>query len=168
VPAIGQVRWAGAREGRGSVPVVAVLRAADAPAPSVDATLVATPLARVASMRFALVNRGDTLLAGRVVAVLPAAITTEPQSQAATLAAHASTTVPIMLDASEARVGVHYPAFAFFEYADGGAPQVVVATTTLRASSERGSRVPLLVGGGALVGALGVLAFALRRSRRPG
>lgn len=166
VAAIARVRWTGADGEVASAPAVAVLAAPGATTPAVGATLLAEPLARVANMRLALENRGDRPVAGRVVAVLPSGITTEPESQAVTVGARSTATVPIMLDASQARADRDYPAYALFEYTDGTLRRAVAAATTLRAARERGSRRPLVVGAVASLAMLAVLAFALARSRR--
>jgi len=165
-PVTVRVGWAGTKRG---IPIVALFSTPGEPPSPVRATVDVAPLGRSGSVKLRLANPGPRAVAGRALLVLPAGLSTEPETIPAQLASGGETLVPFAVENHGLAPGP-YPAYAVFEYAEDGAHRATVARADVevvtRASAEWARR--LTVGLAALALALGGLAIAWRAARRPG
>jgi hypothetical protein len=164
-PATVRVDYVDAAGRADSVPLV-ILVPTPTPGP-VRATLEFGPLARVAEGRLTLDSSGDRPLAGRVVFVLPGAMSTEPESLPAQISPGGRTVVPLAIQSrGDVPPGPHR-IYGVYEYAEAGEQHTVVATTELAAIADGGRRArPLLVGAAALAVTFALLAVAWRSAAR--
>ena len=136
--------------------------------PHLAATWTTEPIGRFGHAHLQLENPGVLPVAGRVVFVLPAHLSTEPESEPTAVPAGGRATVPLVIENHGATPGRSYPISAVFTYTENGIHHAVLAETTAAVvGGSEGERIPpLAVGGGALALALGLLAFAWRAARR--
>jgi hypothetical protein len=161
------VRYADPRGAGHAQPFVALVRTPGAPGSPLDIRLEAGPIARAGSARLWLTNPTTEPVAGRVVAALPAALQTAPESQPVQIPAGGERVVPLVMQNRAAVAHEVYPIYAWFEYTLGGMHFTALATATMPASAtDAGRAVPLLVGGVVTATALGVVVIAIRRTRR--
>jgi len=134
----------------------------------VTGTLLVEPTAAHGTATLTLTNPTLAPVAGRVVPVLPARFTTEPDSIPAQIPAQGDTVVTFVVENSDVPPGSNFPLYALFEYDQRGIHHTVLAETALRvvAPVPAGSVPPLVVGGLALAVALGLLGVAWRRAAR--
>jgi hypothetical protein len=166
VPAQVQVVWRDGGGDRRMVPLVVLVSTSGAAQGSVALAWALEPAAPVSHTRLSLENRGARPLAGRVAVALPGELTTEPKSQAITVAANGITTVPLAIESRSAAPGT-YPVYAVFTYSDGGRPYAALASGDLTVKPSGGKRlIPLAVGAAARGVASGLLIVALKASRK--
>jgi hypothetical protein len=154
-----------------SAVAITLVTAPGAPPDGVRATFTVDPVTRFGAGRVVLETTGPEPVAGRVFFALPGGLSTDPESQPATVARGAPTFVDLVVENHGAPPSHTYSAYAVLQYDAGGVPQSTVARAevTVLAGGARHGAVPLVVGGAALVVAIAVLVAALRRSakRRP-
>jgi hypothetical protein len=166
IPAIVDVAYLAPDGTRQTVPYVAAVETPGLPPADVTLAFESTPVGRYGSATLTLQNRGAVPIHGRVVLALPSALTTEPVSQAADVAAGQRLVVPVVVQrAGGARPGLE-SVFAFFDYGLEGRRHVVVSRSIVTISDASGSVSPLVVGGMALALALAALAVAWRIAAR--
>jgi len=166
-PATLRVRWSDS-SGGGALALVALVATSGAAASHLAATWTIEPIGRLGHAHLQLENPGVLPVAGRVVFVLPAHLTTEPESEPAAVPAAGRATVPLVIENHGATPGQSYPVSAVFTYTENGMHYAVLgeATASVVGGSE-GERVPpLAIGGSALALALGLLAIAWWTARR--
>src|SRR5262249_28131189 len=136
----------------GAVPLVLQVAAPGAAQSAIRARLETKPVAGTGHGELVLENPGAAPVAGRVVFVLPGGVTTEPESMPAQIGAGSRTSVPLVVQATGDVPAARYPAFAIFEYSDGGTQYTVVESTTMEvvAGKTAGRGLRLLVGLAAL------------------
>jgi hypothetical protein len=167
VPAVIQVRYADSTGHRTSVPAVAtVVTPGLLPVLEARATLTTTPVTRFGRATVTLDNPTPVPIHGRLITVLPAGLTTEPESQPAEVPAHGSREVPIVVQNDGAVRGSNASIFALFQYNLDGRWHLIVAPAAVAISTESATESPLLVGAIALGLALALLAVAWRRAAR--
>jgi hypothetical protein len=167
LPAVFHVTYTDPARHRASVPAVAaVVTPGLLPVPEVRATLTASPVTRFGRGVVMLENPTPAPIYGRLIMVLPAGLTTEPQSQAAGVAAGGRSEVPIVLQNEGAPPGSSAPVFALFDYVLDGRRHLSVAPAVVTVSAEHAAVSPLLVGAGALGVALVLLAVAWHGAAR--
>jgi hypothetical protein len=167
LPAVFHVMYTDPARHRASVPAVAaVVTPGLLPVPEVRATLTASPVTRFGRGVVALENPTSEPIYGRLVMVLPAGLTTEPESQAAGVAAQGRSEVPIVVQNEGARPGSSAPVFALFDYALDGRRHLSVAPAVVTVSAEHAAVSSLLVGAAALGLALALLTVAWRGAAR--
>jgi|CXWL01.1.fsa_nt_gi hypothetical protein len=134
----------------------------------VEGTLAVEPTSTHGTATLTLVNPTLLPVAGRVVPILPGGFTTEPESLPAQIPAQGRTQATFIVENGGALPGSTFPLYALFEYAQRGIHQTVLAETSLRVVPPRpGSAVPpLVIGGAALLAAVGLLGLAWRRAAR--
>lgn len=133
----------------------------------VRAALAPAPIATVGTVQLALENPEGRAVAGRVVAVLPPELATDPESQPAQVPPGGHLALPLVVQNAHGVVGAAYPMYAVFEYDWQGAHHTALATATLpviAAPSRRGLR--LAVGATASLAALAAAALLSRRAAR--
>lgn len=152
-------------DGRAAMtPLVLVLATPGAAPSPVHATLVTTPITTFGRGEVVLENGDDRALAGRVSYLLPSGLRTDPESTPARVQPGERMVLPLLIENLGAPPASGEPLFAVFEYAAEGWHHTVVATAPLTVASRGGLPVALMVGGGALVVAVGVLGLAWRRA----
>ncbi len=134
----------------------------------VTATLEMEPTGAHGTATLTLTNPTLAPVAGRVVPVLPARFTTEPDSIPAQVPAQGSTAVTFIVENTSVPPGSNFPLYALFEYEQRGIHHTVLGETILRivAVQPTGAVSPLVVGGAALLMAIGLLGIAWRRAAR--
>jgi len=134
----------------------------------VTGALAIGPTATHGTATLTLTNPTLAPTAGRVVPVLPARFTTEPESIPAQVPAQGSTVVTFIVENTSVPSGSNFPLYALFEYEQRGIHHTALAETTLQivAPQPGGAVSPLVVGAAALLVALGLLAVAWRRAAR--
>src|SRR5579884_1890534 len=145
--------------------LVRTLGAADAG--PVRAALAPAPIATLGTVQLTLENPEGRPLAGRVVAVLPPELATDPESQPAQVPPGGHVALPLVVQNARAVVGRTYPMYAVFEYDWAGTQRTAVAAATLavvQAPSRRALR--LAVGATAWLAALATAALLSRRAAR--
>ena len=167
-PATLRVRWSDTTEGSGSLAVVVLVATPGAVESPLAATWTLEPIGRLGHARLQLENPGATPVAGRVVFVLPAHLTTEPESEPAAVPAGGRTTVPLVIENHGAEPGRSYGISAVFTYTESGTHHAVLAETTAPVVGGSGQeRIPALaIGLSALAVSLGLLALAWRAAGR--
>jgi hypothetical protein len=164
VPAVVHVHFVDT-DGRHAVPAVAsvstpgLLGASD-----VRASLAVSAAGGFEQAVLILENPAEEAAHGRVVAVLPGGIETEPASQAAEVPAHGSRTVSLVLQNRGGAPRTAVPMFALFEYGREGRRQLAVASAMVPAAGGGPGRTPLVVGAAALATALALLGLAWWRA----
>jgi hypothetical protein len=155
------------RRARRMVPLVVIVGGDPAAPDPIRSILEVGPVAHHASARLVLENGGARAAAGRVVFVLPDGLTTEPESQPVRVGAAGRAVLPLVLQNEGGLPPGWYPVYAVFEWADGPTARTSLARVTVDVvPSGRLERArPLLVGVGALVVTIGLLALAWRASR---
>lgn len=166
-PATARLAWRDATNARHTAPFVLPVSTPGAPSSAVLLSWTVEPAAPVAHTRLLLENRGTRPLAGRLALVLPGELTTQPDTQPVAIAANGTATVPIAIESRGAEAGT-YPVYAVFTYTDTASRHAEVARVDVAVLRPRaGARAtPLAIGGAALTLAAGLLAIALRISRR--
>ena len=166
-PATLRIRWSDS-EGGDALALVALVATPDAAASHLAATWTTEPIGRLGHAHLQLENPGVLPVAGRVVFVLPAHLSTEPESEPAAVPAGGRATVPLVIENHGAAPGRSYPVSAVFTYTENGIHHAVLAETTASVvGGSEGERVPpLAIGGGALALALGLMVLAWRAARR--
>jgi uncharacterized protein (DUF58 family) len=165
-PARVNLRYADGRGEEREQPFVALIRTPAAPASPLDVRLEAGPVAGAGTVRLSISNATDIPAAGRVVAVLPDALHTAPESQPVQVPAGTERVVPFVVQNRDAAPRETYPVYAWFEYTLEGTHYTAVAEASLRTTAEHaGHSVPLLVGGVLTAAAIGAVVLAVRRSR---
>jgi hypothetical protein len=152
-----------------SAVAVALVATPGAAPDGVRATFTVDPVTRFGAGRVVLETTGSEPVAGRVFFVLPGGLSTDPESQPATVARGAPTFVDLVVENHGAPPAPAYPAYAVLQYDAGGAGRSIVARAEVAvlADGARHGAAPLAVGGFALAVAVAVLVVALRRSARP-
>ena len=157
-------------DGRGqprSTLLVHLVRTPGAPPPEVQATVATEPVSRLGHAVVTLENAAPEQVAGRLVVALPRDLRTDPESRAVEVAAAGRISLPIVVENVGAQPGDVRPVFALFEYDRDGTHHAVLGEATVAVARTSDASRPLLVGIGALVLALGILALALRNARGP-
>ena len=132
-----------------------------------QATVATEPVSRLGHAVVTLENAAPEQVAGRLVVALPRDLRTDPESRAVEVAAAGRISLPIVVENVGAQPGDVRPVFALFEYDRDGTHHAVLGEATLAVARTSYASRPLLVGIGALVLALGILALALRNARGP-
>jgi hypothetical protein len=162
-----QVRYTDSTGHRTSVPAVATVATPGMlPVLEARATLTTTPVARFGRATVTIENPTPVPIHGRLITVLPAGLTTEPESQPAEVPARGSREVPIVVQDDGAVRGATASMFALFEYNLDGRWHLIVAPAGVTVSTASATESPLLVGGIALGLALALLALAWHRAAR--
>jgi hypothetical protein len=133
----------------------------------VRAALAPAPIATVGTVRLTLENPEGRPVAGRVVAVLPPELATDPESAPAQIPPGGHLALPLVVQNAHAAVGAVYPMYAVFEYDWAGTHRTALATAMLpvvAAPSRRTLR--LAVGATASLAALAATALLSRRAAR--
>jgi hypothetical protein len=166
-PAVIQVRYTDSTGHRTSVPAVATVVTPGLLAVlEARATLTTTPVARFGEATVTIENPTPVPIHGRLITVLPAGLTTEPESQPAEVPAQGSREFPIVVQNDGAARGSTGSMFALFEYNLDGRWHLIVAPAGVTISTASAAQSPLLVGAIALGLALALLAVAWRRAAR--
>ncbi len=145
--------------------LVRTLGAADAG--PVRAALAPAPIATLGTVQLTLENSEGRPLVGRVVAVLPPELATDPESQPAQVPPGGHVALPLVVQNARAVVGRTYPMYAVFEYDWAGTHRTALAAATLavvQAPSRRALR--LAVGATAWLAALATAVLLSRRAAR--
>ncbi len=164
-PLVLRLRYTDADGRPASALLVRTLGAADGG--PVRAALAPAPIATVGTVQLTLENPEGRPLAGRVVAVLPPELATDPESQQAQVPPGGHVALPLVVQNTRAIVGRAYPMYAVFEYDWAGTHRTALAAATLavvQAPSRRALR--LAVGATAWVAALATAALLSRRAAR--
>jgi len=134
----------------------------------VTGTLQVEPTAAHGTATLTLANPTLAPVAGRVVPILPARFTTEPDSIPAQIPAQGTTAVTFIVENTSVPPGSTFPLYALFEYEQRGIHHTVLAETRLLVVAARpaGAVSPLVVGAAALLVAIGLLGVAWRRAAR--
>ena len=163
-----RLTYADGRGHPGAADLARVIGTPGTMAAPVTAGLGIEPTAAHGTATLTLTNPTLAPVAGRVVPVLPARFTTEPESIPAQVPAQGSTVVTFIVENTSVPPGSTFPLYALFEYEQRGIHYTVLGETTLQivAAQAAGTVSPLLVGAAALAVALGLLGVAWRRAAR--
>jgi hypothetical protein len=163
-PAIVRVHWQDVAGHARATPLVVAVPS-DVPTGTVTIRTEPSRIGRNGSVPVVLENTGAEPVTGRVLLVLPAGLTTEPEALPAHIAGHSRARVTTVVQNDGELPPDRYPVFAVLEYDEAAVHRTVVAATMVDVEVPAGARVPLVVGAIALAGALGLLAIAWRASR---
>jgi hypothetical protein len=148
-----------------SQPYVVLVTTPGAPSSPVTIRIETRPVARVGTAWVRLVNASDTAIAGRLFAVLPGALRTEPESQAGQVPARGEATVPIVLEDGGAEPGARLPLYVVFEHTTDGVHFTALGEGSAEIGVATDGSLPLIVGAASLTAVLLLLVLAARRSR---
>lgn len=137
---------------------------------AVTATLTVEPTDTHGTATFTLVNPTLLPIAGRVLPILPAQFTTDPETLPAQIPPQGRVVATFIVENGGALPGDSFPLYALFEYEQRGIHQSVLADAPLVVVPPRpgGAAPPLAIGGAALLLTAGLLALAWRRAARRG
>jgi hypothetical protein len=161
--------WIRYRDGYGESFSVPIVHLAGTPGygEEVALELEATPITQVGHVTARLRNPGAQAVAGRLVVLLPENLGIEPKSQPVEVPAGGEVEVPLVIQNTGATEGSTYPIQVLFEYDEESIHHTALGRAAGDVVAADGGPVrPVMIGGLALLAALGALAFAWRRAAR--